>query len=440
MTKKRTHLQENEDELQRESRKDILRKRKEAEQTRRIRLAVGGVAGLLLLVLIFAVVNEIFIAPNRPVAVVNGEEITIRQFQERVEYERAQRIISLDNQFEAFGGDVGIIQQFSSQTIIELQDTEALAEAILNQMTEEMLLRQEAEARGITVTDAELDAEIGSFFNYYDGGLPTPEPTATATVQPTPSLTPIGAEPVEALPEPTEAPVLEPEPTATAVSLESFEEQLGEVLADFDNLKVNNAVFRDVVRLNMYADKLAEMLGEENDVPTEAMQASIFLLSFDTQVEADEALAVIQAGDFLTVWNTIRSDATDSESTATASELLWRTQDALTASLTEEIADVAFTLPLNVPSAPLEQIIDVETSRFHILQVSGREVRPLSDAVIDNAKQTILGNLIDEKAAASIEIFELWRNYFPSQPVLDPKFLAPPTATPDLGVDPNEGQ
>ena len=41
-------------------------------------------------------------------------------------------------------------------------------------MTEEALLRQEAEARGITVTDAELDEEIGSFFNYFDGELPTP--------------------------------------------------------------------------------------------------------------------------------------------------------------------------------------------------------------------------------------------------------------------------
>lgn len=443
MTKKRTRPQEELDDLQRESRKEILRKRKEAEQTRRIRLAVGGVAGLLLLVFLFAIVNEIFIAPNRAVAVVNGEEISIRQFQERVEYERAQRVISLENQFEAFGGDVGIIQQFSSQTIIELQDSEALAEAVLNQMTEEILVRQEAEARGITVTEAELDAEIGSFFNYYDGGLPTPEPTATATVEPTPSITPIvsgEAEATEVPPTPTVGATSTPAPTATAVSLESFEEQLGEVLADFDNLNVNDAVFREVVRLNLYADKLTQAVGEENNVPTEAMQASIFLLSFDTQEEADEALAMIQAGDFLTVWNTIRSAPAESESTATASELLWRTQDALANTFTEEFAEVAFTLPLDVPSAPLEQIIDLETSRFHVLQVSGREVRPLSEAVIENAKQTLLRNLIDEKAPASIEVFEIWRNYYPSQPVLDPKFLAPPTVTPDLGIDPNDGQ
>ena len=451
MTKKSTRSQQENEDL-RESRKDILRKRREAEQTRRIRLAVGGVAGLLLLVLLVAVINEVFVAPNRAVATVNGEAITVRQFQDRVEYERAQRIVSLENQYEAFGGDVGIIQQFSSQTIIELQDAEALAEGVLNQMTQEVLVRQEAEARGITVTDAELDAEIGSFFNYFDGGLPTAVPTAAQTVEPTPSLTPsptaviTDVVPVNTpFPTPTLGPTSEPEPTATAVSLESFEEQLGEVLADFDNLGANDAVFREVVRLNLYADKLTELLGEENEVPEEAMQASVFMLSFDTQTDADEAMAMIGAGDFLTVWNTIRSTPPnpDAPATSTATELLWRTQDALVASFGEDVADVAFSLPPNVPSTPIEQVVDAETSRFHIVQVSGREVRPLDDAVIQNAKQTIVQNLIAEKSVAGIEVLEIWRNYYPSRPVLDVKFLAPPTATPELpglGIDPNEGQ
>ena len=451
MTKKNTRLQQETEDL-RESRKDILRKRKEAEQTRRIRLAVGGVAGLLLLVMLVAVINEVFVAPSRAVATVNGEAITVRQFQDRVEYERAQRIISLENQFEAFGGDVGIIQQFSSQTIIELQDAEALAEGVLTQMTQEVLIRQEAEARGITVSDAEVDAEVGSFFNYFAGGLPTAEPTASPTVEPTPSLTPIPTAvitdvvPVDPpFPTPTLGPTSAPEPTATAVSKESFDEQLGEVLADFDNLGANDAVFREVVRLNLYADKLTEALGEENDVPSEAMQASIFTLSFDTQADADEAMAMIEADDFLTVWNTIRSTPPDPDAatTSTATELLWRTQDGIVASYGEDVAEVAFSLPPNVPSTPIEQVVDAETSRFHIVQVSGREIRPLSDAVIQNAKQTIVQNLIAEKSVAGIEIMETWRNYYPSRPVLDAKFLAPPTATPDLsglGIDPNEGQ
>jgi peptidyl-prolyl cis-trans isomerase D len=442
MTKKRTRERQ-ESEQQRESRKEILRKRREAEQTRQIRLAVGGVAGLLLLVLVFALVNELILVPDRAVAAVNGEDITVRQFQERVRYERAQRIISLENQYTAFGGDVGIIQQFSRQTIIDLQDPETFAESILNQMAQELLIRQEAEARGITVTDAEVEAKIGSYFNYYDGGLPTPTLTATPTVQPTPSLTPIPTAVITDVvptstpfPTPTLGPTGTPQPTATAVSLDSFDQQLGDLMTQFKDLGVNENVFREVVRMNLYTEKLTEALGEENNVPTEAMQASIYLLSFDTQEEADAALTEIQSEGFLPVWNKIRSTPNSPDNTATASELLWRTQDALASSLNEEVANVAFTLPPNVPSAPIEQVVDsqTQTTRYHIIQVSGREVRPLSEAAIQNAKQTLLQNLITEKSPTSIEIFDIWRNYYPSQPTLDPKFLAPPTATPALAL------
>ncbi|MEJ2750415.1 MAG: SurA N-terminal domain-containing protein [Anaerolineae bacterium] len=364
MTKKRTRERQ-ESEQQRESRKEILRKRREAEQTRQIRLAVGGVAGLLLLVLVFALVNELILVPDRAVAAVNGEDITVRQFQERVRYERAQRIISLENQYTAFGGDVGIIQQFSRQTIIDLQDPETFAESILNQMAQELLIRQEAEARGITVTDAEVEAKIGSYFNYYDGGLPTPTLTATPTVQPTPSLTPIPTAVITDVvptntpfPTPTLGPTGTPQPTATAVSLDSFDQQLGDLMTQFKDLGVNENVFREVVRMNLYTEKLTEALGEENNVPTEAMQASIYLLSFDTQEEADAALTEIQSEGFLPVWNKIRSTPNSPDNTATASELLWRTQDALASSLNEEVANVAFTLPPNVPSAPIEQVVD----------------------------------------------------------------------------------
>ena len=81
----------------------------------------------------------------------------------------------------------------------------------------------------------------------------------------------------------------------------------------------------------LYVDKLADALAEEQAVPTEALHASIFLLSFDTEADANEALAMIQTGDFLTVWNDNSQRTADAETTTgTASELLWRTQDTLT--------------------------------------------------------------------------------------------------------------
>ncbi len=440
MAKKHTR-QDSKEELQRQSRKDILRARKEAEQTKQIRLAIGGVGALLVLILVIAIVNELIIAPNRSVAMVNGEDIPLRQWEDRVRYERAQRIVSLENQYEAFGGDVGIIQQFSAQTLQDLLNEEALAESVLNQMVDEWLIRQEAEARGITISEAEVDAEIGSFFNYFDGKSPTPLPDPTETVAPTPSLTPIPTAVITDVvptntpfPTPTLGPPASPAPTATPVSKESFDEQLGNVLTQFRDLGVKEETFREVVRMRLYLEKLADALAEENRLPTEALHASAFLLSFDTEADAQEALTMIQGGDFLTVWNTIRSAPPDPEAefTSTASELLWQTQDAYAASLGEQAANVIFTLPPNVPSAIIEQQVDAETTRYHIVQVSGREVRDLPQAAIQNAKTQLVRSLVDAKAAASAEISELWRSRVPTQPVLDPKFLAQPTPAPSV--------
>ncbi|MCP4424594.1 MAG: hypothetical protein GY803_08895 [Chloroflexi bacterium] len=433
MTKKRIQSSP-EDDLQRQSRKDILRARKETEQTKHIRWAVAGVGGLLLLVLLTALVVEFFIAPNRAVATVNGEEITMSQWEDRVRYERAQRIISLENQYEAFNGDVGIIQQFAQETILGLLDDEALAESVLNQMADETLIRQAAEERGIAIAEADIDKEIGSFFNYFNGESPTPVPEPTETVMPTPSLTPIPTAVItDIVPTNTPFPTLEPAPegtaapTATPVSKESFDEELGELLTQFKDLGVDEAAFREAVRMQLYTLALADALAEEQEMPTEEPHASIFYLSFDTEEGANEAAAMMRTSDFLTVWNTIRSQP---ETSGTASELLWRTQDSIATVLGEEAGEIALTLPPNVPSAVIAQPVNEETIRYHILQVSGIEVRELPDSTIQSQKTELVRALVAEQTESGVELTELWRNRVPTQPVLDPKFLEPPTPTP----------
>jgi hypothetical protein len=175
-------IEENDAADKRLSRKDVLIARKQAEQMRQIKTGVYIVLGLLAVLVIFAVVNELIIAPNRPVAIVGADEISLRDWQNRVEFERAQRIILLENQLEAFQGDVGIVQQFGGQVIQELLQPDALGQNVLNNMIDELVVEQLAAMRGISVSEAEIDAEIGATFNYFDGESPTPFPTATATV------------------------------------------------------------------------------------------------------------------------------------------------------------------------------------------------------------------------------------------------------------------
>lgn len=435
------------EEVQRQSRKEQLRARRQAEQLKRVRLAVAGVVLLLVLVALVGVINETFLVPNQTVATVNDERITLREWQDRVRYERAQRIIFLENQYEAFEGNVGIIQQFAGQSIIDLQplNAENLGQDVLDLMINEVVIRQAAEARGITVTDEDVDRFIGETFNYFGGESPTPLPTPTETAIPTPSLTPIPTPvitdvvPTETpLPTSTMGPTPTPFPTATPVSQEAFQEQLNRLLEQFRSLGITEAAYRNAVRAQLYQERLMDALADERELATQAEHASVFLLSFGTEESANEALALINDGDFLTVWNTVRSTPVgDSEGVfpdANASELLWRTRDAYESSFGADVAEAIFTLPVNTPSEVLVQNVNEETTRYHILQVSGRELRDLSESALQTEKQQLLRSFIDAELVGNSQITEVWRGRVPTQPLLDPKFLAQPTPTPNIPV------
>lgn len=437
MAKKRR--QEIVEEEKRQSRKEVLLARKQAKQTRQLRLAMGVVIGLLVLVVVVGVVNELVIAPGRVIAEVAGDEITIREWEERVRYERANRILILESQLEAFGGDVGLIQQFGSSVINDLLDAEGLGQDVLDQMMEELAARQGAEARGIMVTDADVEANIGESFAYFGGESPTATPPATQTAVPTPSLTPLPTAVItDIVPTNTPFPTLTPGPTATPapsptpVSEESFQEQYSDFITQLNDLGVAEETFREVVRARLYSERLMEALAEESEMSEEGLQVSFYLLSFDTKEEAEDAAAQILESDFVTIWNTYRSLSldTNSDSTVNATEILWRTQEELTNAFGPEMAEIAMTLPPNVPSMPIEQQANAETTRYHLIQVSGKEVRPLSDSIISNEKFRILTNFIDQVLVGNSSQSDFWRNRVPTSPVLDPVFLTPPTPAP----------
>lgn len=439
MAKKPSNITE---ESQRQSRKDILIARKQAEQTRRIRLAMGGVGALIALIFVLAILIEVVIIPGRAVATVGDHPITLKEFQRRVRYERAQRIILLENQLEAFGGDVGIIQQFAQQMIVELYQPEVLAQGVLDQMVQEEMARQMAEARGISISEADIDEAIGASFNYFDGGLPTPFPTAEETVVPTPSLTPVPTSVITDVlptstpfPTATTGPTSTPRPTSTPVSQEAFQEQLDDVLSQFSELSADEEIYRAVIKAQLYRSKLMEELAIENEIPEEAEHVSIFMLSFQSEEAGNAAADLLEETDFLSLWNTLRTAPGELSITGSASELLWRTQEDLAASIGEEAAEIAFAVPIGEPTGVISRSVSADSSTFFILQASGRELRPLSDSALEQEKFDLLSSVVDQQLTGNLELADFWRSRVQRTPELDPKFLAQPTATP-LPLDP----
>ncbi len=449
MAKKRIETQEGE---RRRSRKEVLRERRHERQTREIRLAVGAVVGLLIIVLLAALIIEYAVRPGQPVVTVNETSISLRDWQNRVRYQRAQFIVGLEEQLEAFQ-DLGLVQQFSQQQMALLQQPEVLGELVLEQMIDDELVRQAAVGRGITVSDEEVDALIGEQFGYYGGALPTATSTATATIEPTPTLTPIPTEVItETVPTNTPAPTFTPGPTATvrpsptAVSEEAFTAEFGELMGRLRALGVREESYRQAVRAQIYREKLAEALSESEGVEREAEMVSVYVLTTDDEDVAQETRQSVEDHGFLETWNLARSQpvaAADDEPRASAAESLWRTREQLEQQYGPTMAAEAFALSVGEPSEVLTQTVPSQTAEgaaaedtlYHLIQVSGREVRPLSEAAIASAQQQLVTDLVNaqrQSGAARVVINDLWRTRVPNQPILDPSFLAPPPTQPPL--------
>ena len=128
-------------------------------------------------IVVYGSIFDTYIMPDQPVAIVNGENITTKDFQARVRFERLPLVNYWDQTARnmlSFQDSPELLSQFQSelQSIdFQLQPIN-FGQDILAQMINEVLVRQEAERRGITVTKEEVDAAIMEIFHISRTVLP----------------------------------------------------------------------------------------------------------------------------------------------------------------------------------------------------------------------------------------------------------------------------
>jgi peptidyl-prolyl cis-trans isomerase D len=372
------------------TRKHLARAQREARQQRLlligITVAVVAVIGLIG----YGILDQRVLQPRQPVADVNGTIITTAEFQSRVRYTRAQinsQISQLQAERQQFASDPSLsyftqqIDQQLSSLQSEIADPVTLGSQVINTMVGEVLIRQEAAKRGISVPPADVRTAIEQqLFNYYRvPPTPTPEPTASPTplVSPTPLPTPTVSITPTATPEPT----FTPEPTATPVSEQAFNTMYNNYLAQLAQYGMTKDDLSTLMETSLLRTKLIESFGK--DIPTTVEQVEFHYLNFETEQGAQTAETQLKSGvSFDDLYQQVQAGQVVS---ATGSLLSWTPTDELTQTIGSEFGEVVNSLSISQTS---QIVTDTTSSGYFIFQLDGRMPLALTTSQIQSREQT----------------------------------------------------
>ena len=408
------------------SKKYVARQERERQQSTMVRNVAIGVVLLVVLLVGFGMLDEAVLKERRTVASVNGEEITLGQFQARVRLERD----SLINQYaqylqlaQSFGMD------FNTQlTQIETQlyDYQSVGKNVIDTMTYELLYRQIAAEEGITFSADEIESGIQEYLGYYADGTPTPEPVTETEAMEAATLSPEQLELVTVTPEPTVAPTSTPAPaeeetedaeptaapiptmTATAYTYEGYQAAYAETLPLYEEYGLDEAGFRFLFEANLYYTALYDMVTADAENEGQEYIWARHILIEDPLVAEVVREKILAGEDF----STLAAESSADPSAATNyGDLGWFTYGSMVA-------------PFEEAAFALEEIGDVSEITqtdfgYHIIQLLGRETRPMDDAAYQGTKDVIFQEWIVAKYEESdIEIFDIWESNVPTDPDL----------------------
>lgn len=410
------------------TKKHLARMQREQIQNRYIITIAAVLIGIVVLLVGWGIVSNYIIQPQQPIAIVAGEPITTRQFQSYVSYSKLQLI----NQYQQyqdlaamFGTDEGsqsYFTQYLSQIEYQLTDPTYLGQAGLDQLIEDKLIRQEAARRGITVTDAEVDTLLESLFGYYPNGTPTPAPTLP--IIPTSTLSPlqltlvpatatpaVPAEAPTAVTEPTAAPTADtvstptalPTPYTEALFRTNYKEYLSGARS---SAGISEAEFRWLYEMSLYREKVAAAITA--DVAQEQDQVWARHILVADKAAAQLVLDRLNNGeDFAAIAAEV---STDTSNAAQGGDLGWFGIGIMDPAF--EAA--AFSLGVGDISEPVQS-----TFGWHIIQVLGHEVRPVSESDFQGLKDQAMQDwLTAQREAANVQIFDYWKDRIPAEPAL----------------------
>lgn len=446
----------------------ISRAEQDFQQQRLVLMIAGGVTVFVVILLLLAIINETVVVPGQAITEVNGTEIETRDFQARVKAERWITIDGLRQYYDRTGDYDTVANQ------INILDTDpiTIGSRVLDDMELEILLQAEADARGITVDEAAVQAQVDDFISNFTGVSTTPTPTveptsepsatwtpilvATETLTPTVTLTPSNTPlpPIEGCQDPNDCPTVTPLPTATITTtptetatptatetlispqeVEATQERYESRLytnAD-DEAGIDRDVLRDIFYLQALRDAMRDAVTDELiangelldtrvssttrhiliGVPEELQRGFSESLceSTDWQPYAEEAQQVLDLLNSGTPFAVAAQSFSDDSVSGSNGGMLAETADTDNAYV-EPFAEAVRTGEVGAYLGPV-----CSDFGFHIIQVLDREITPISEAEMESIRQTAYEEWeIDLTFTANVQRRTGWEDRVPDTP------------------------
>lgn len=408
------------------SRKEAAMTKRERERARRLTIIVGVVVGFAVLVLVAGLLYQTVFIPNTSVATVNGERISTGDLWKLARFDQYQRVSQLQSLLQYQdqidpGGAQGFFTSQIQQLRSDLINPEGATNRVLEQMIEESLLRQLAASNNVTVSDAEVQAQLESLVASQQGFVTAPDATATAealaaataTPSPTPSPTPTSTV-ASTLTVPTVAP--EPTPTVHVQTATEFDAGLEQLLANVSqgadiSTEQARALYTSLISADILRTKLTEQLGDQMPTSGEQVRARHILISVAADASEEDSAAALskaisltqrlRAGEDFAALATQYSDDTGSGQQGGDLGFFPRGQ------MVAEFEEAAFSLPIGEISDPVKSQFG-----YHIIEVL--EQQPGSPS--------FTAWLQEQKAAAQI-VRSLTSARLPNLPVVPSQLL-----------------
>jgi parvulin-like peptidyl-prolyl isomerase len=335
------------------TRRQVARREKEEKLSRILKWSTIGVVAVILLIVGYGLVTELVIKVNKPVARVDGVAITTQQFQQRLYYQR----LVMRQQLEDYQGYLTQIdptdetmqsfyQQFQS-TVSNLQSqlstdmASVLGKQVLDYMLEEELVRKEAQARNLTVSQDELTQTIEQIVGY--------DQTAAETVT----------------------------DTSKIESFESLYQNYNENFLKPSHYSEQD--FRTMVETSLLRKQLLAVIGE--DIPQTSDQVDPIFFAVDSEETGLGLRERIELGEDPTALvEELNND--DNDQTA-GYDLSWLPAGYLGAQLGPEIEQVAFNTPVGQAAEPTLG----SDGQYYVIYINGHEERPVDEATMQQMQE-----------------------------------------------------